>query len=178
MKYALIIFFLISFFINIEAQDSFVGSEEWTAELYMHGVEMTDDSIHIGPEVLRLLSDKEYNHTFYSNQANWPKTLEYIKSNDLKKATWNMINLYMTNDYSKDKVVKSVLTYNTLFDMEKILISAFYTYCYTDPAIGYIEEGKPVIVAPHILEEKLQAVKEIIAYINQLDRSHSDRYNH
>ena len=177
MKYALILFFLASFFINTQAQESFVGTEEWTAELYKHGVEMTDDSIYIGEEVLRLLSDKEYNHEFYSNQTNWLKTLEYVKSNDLKKATWNMINLYLENDFSKDKVVKSVLTYNTAFDMEKILISAFYTYCYTDPAIGFIEDGKPVIQAPHILEEKLQAVKEIIAYVHQLDRNHSDRYN-
>ena len=177
MKYVLIIFFLGSFLINIVAQDSFVGSEEWTAELYKHGVEMTDDSIYIGEEVLRLLSDKEYNEELYSNQINWIKTMEYIKSNDLKKATWNMINLYMQNDFNKDKVVKSVLTYNSVIDMEKTLISTFYTYCYTDPAIGYIEDGKPVIQAPHILEEKLQAVKEIIAYIKQLDKNHNDRYN-
>lgn len=170
MKILLILTLIITSLTCNFAQNHEAGSIEWLNDLYEHGVEMTDDSIYITQEVLTLLGDNDYRNEFYANQSNWPKALEYIKENELKKACWNMINLSMINQYSQEKVVKTYLTYNQMFDMEKVLISSFYTYCYTDPAIGYIEDGKPIIKAPHILEEKLQAVKEIIYFANRYER--------
>ena len=170
MKSLLIITIIIGSLTTTFAQQHQAGSVEWLKALYEHGVEMTDDSIYISQEVLTLLEDVAYRNDFYATQSNWPKAIEYINANELKKACWNMINLSMMNEYSMDKVVKTILTYDQMFDMEKILISSFYTYCYTDPAIGYIEDGKPTIQAPHILEEKLQAVKEIIYYAQRYEK--------
>ncbi|MDA9773718.1 hypothetical protein N9B82_02065 [Saprospiraceae bacterium] len=170
MKSLLILTIIITSLTSSFAQNHEAGSVEWLQALYVHGVEMTDDTIYIREEVLSLLADEDYRNEFYQNQGNWVKTMEYIKGNDLKKACWNLINLSMINEYSQEKVVKTYLTYNKMFDMEKILISSFYTYCYTDPSIGLIEDGKPIIKAPHILEEKLEAVKEIILYAKRYEQ--------
>lgn len=173
MKSIVIIFLTVCCITGILAQTNQVGGDEWLQDLFKHGVEMTDDSIYISQEVLFLLEDETLRAEFYDNQQNLPLTISYIQKGELKKASWNFINLYLMNDYMKDKVLKSVLTYNQMFNMEKVLVSAFYTYCYTDSSIGYIEDGKPVIESPHILEEKLQAVREIIHYMNKYNAEYA-----
>ena len=85
-----------------------------------------------------------------------------------------MINLYSVGEYHREKVVKSVLTFDHMFKMEEVLTSAFYTYCYTDPEIGQIVDGKPVVKAPHVLENKLNAVKEIIFYMDRYKAHKAD----
>ena len=62
-------------------------------------------------------------------------------------------------------VVKSVISYDSAFNMEEMLINTFYTYCFMDPKISVIKDGSPEIVHPDILEEKLNDVKEIVAYV-------------
>jgi hypothetical protein len=43
----------------------------------------------------------------------------------------------------------------------------FYTYCFLDPEMNIIKEGKSEITRPDILEEKLRNVQEIVAYVNR-----------
>ena len=148
---------------------------DWVKDLYQHGVEIiSNDSVYISAEVYQLLNDDDYRSSIYKEQYSWQATIEYLEKNQIKKAVWNMINLYSVGEYHREKVVKSVLTFDHMFKMEEVLTSAFYTYCYTDPEIGQIVDGKPVVKAPHVLENKLNAVKEIIFYMDRYKAHKAD----
>jgi len=61
--------------------------------------------------------------------------------------------------------IRDRVTYNAIFDMNIVLKNTFYTYCYTDPEISKMINGKPVIHAPHVLDSKLQVLKELTLYM-------------
>ena len=84
-----------------------------------------------------------------------------------KKALWFFINLYLVDDKNKEVVVKSLLMYDKIFKVEKILVSSFYTYSLTDPEIGTIDGGQSKITAPHIMEQKLNALKAMLFYLDK-----------
>lgn len=141
---------------------------QWLNNLYTPGVYMTDDSIFINEEVNDLLSSNSLRSNFYKSEYTWQDAISYLQQKELKKGFWHLIHLYDLNEYNQDKVVKTVLTYDAVFKMDEVLVSSFYTYCYTDPQIGEIVNGQPVVHAPHILEKKLRIVKEIIDHIKRL----------
>ena len=91
----------------------------------------------------------------------------FMADQELKKAFWYMLNLYLVNDQNKDLVIKSILTYNTLFKMDEVMEATYKTYALLDPEIGEVVNGKSQITAPPILEEKLNALKEILLYIEK-----------
>ncbi|MBK7428810.1 MAG: hypothetical protein IPI60_18230 [Saprospiraceae bacterium] len=73
----------------------------------------------------------------------------------------------MINDENKNLVIKSLLSYDRFLKMDKVLVSTFYTYILMDPEIGTIENGQSKIIAPHIMENKLSALKEILFYLDK-----------
>jgi hypothetical protein len=78
-----------------------------------------------------------------------------------------MLNLYLKNDKNKDLVVKSILSYNKLFKMGEIMEATYKTYALLDPEIGIFKNSQTEITSPHILENKLNALKEILFYIEK-----------
>lgn len=138
---------------------------KWLNDLYVQGVEVREDSIFVSEETTRLLNNKSYRDQVYPASYTWEMTVALIKKQQLKMAFWYMINLYAQSKESKEMVVKSVLTYNAILKMDKIMRSVFYTYALTDPEIGTIDDGHSEITAPHIFERKLQSLKEILFYI-------------
>lgn len=141
---------------------------DWLIDLYDAGVSMDEDSVYVSEEAQRLLDDEQYRQLIYPKTYTWEVALEFINKQHLKKAFWYLINLYLINDQNKNLVVKSVQAYDQVFNMDKILVGTYYTYCYMDPEIGEIVDGSPEIKAPHIMEEKLRAVKEILFYVEKL----------
>lgn len=147
----------------------------WLRELYEPGVAVVEDSIVINEEAAKLLKDEAYRKIVYPEVYSWQTTLEFIKQQELKKAFWFMLNLYDESEQNKQLVVKSLLTYDALFKMDKILVSTFYTYSLTDPEIGEITDGKSVVTSPHILEQKLQSLKEILYYLDKYKKQIAER---
>lgn len=139
----------------------------WLKDLYEPGVKVTEDSIFISKESERLLKDKEYRKVIYPAVYTWEQTKTYIQMQDIKKALWFFINLYLVNDQNKELVIKSLLIYDKLFKIDKVLVSSFYTYSFTDPEIGSIEDGHSTITAPHIMEKKLNALKTMLFYLDK-----------
>jgi hypothetical protein len=84
---------------------------------------------------------------------------------ELKKAFWQMINLYQDDTSRRNLVVGSFILYDSLMDMDKVLLNTFYTYAFADPAVCRIKNGKPDIFRPDLLEKKLRITREIIGYI-------------
>ena len=139
----------------------------WLKDLYEPGVMVGDDSIYLNKESERLLKDPQYRRVMYPPVYTWDTAISFIHRQEVKKALWFFINLYLVNDQNKKLVVKAILTYDKIFKMEKILVSTFYTYCLTDPEIGTIEDGHSEITAPDIMEKKLNALKAMLFYLNK-----------
>lgn len=141
-------------------------SESWVAELYTAGVSLDGDSAILSEEVELILNKSDLFTFMYPEEYTWEVTLALIEKNQLKKAFWYMINLYSLSDKNKELVTKSILAYTPFLDMEKVLTNTFYTYCFMDPQIGTITDGKPDIFAPHLLEKKMYVVQELASYVN------------
>lgn len=138
---------------------------KWLVDLNDKGIELTEDSIKIGKEFQKVLLDENYRSIIYPKLYTWEQTVKFIEVQDLKKAFWYLINLYPANEANKALVLKSVLAYDQLFKMDEIMVNTFYTYCYLDPEVSIIKEGKPETIHPDILESKLRNVKEIVGYV-------------
>ena len=76
-----------------------------------------------------------------------------------------MLNLYQTDTVNRNMVVGTFILYDSLMDMDKIILNTFYTYAFTDPQSCRINNNKPDIFRPDILEQKLRITKEIVGYI-------------
>lgn len=139
----------------------------WIQDLYAPGVTVTDDSILISEEAQRLLEDTTYRSLIYPRVYTWEPVVKFIETQDLKHAFWYMINLYSISDTYKNLVVKSILAYDSIFKMNKVLPNTFATYSLLDPEIGSFNEGHSEVTAPHILEKKLQVVKELLYYLEK-----------
>jgi hypothetical protein len=59
-------------------------------------------------------------------------------------------------------VMGTLVLYDSLVEMDKLLINAYYTYAFTDPRVCRIYKGKPDIFRPDLLENNLMVTKEII----------------
>lgn len=134
-------------------------------ELTEKGVEITEDSLIIGEEFRKMLNDEAYRSSVFPEKYTWEQTKNFIQQQELKRAFWYMINLYSESPEDKEIVVRSLIFYDNLLKMDKVLVNTFYTYCYFDPEVGEVIEGVPEILRPDILEVKLNNVKEIVGYI-------------
>jgi hypothetical protein len=139
--------------------------QNWMSELNEQGVEKKNDSLYVRQEVVKLMKDPEYRKTVYPEVYNWEATVAFMKSMELKKAFWQLINLYQTDTARRNIVVGTFILYDSLIDMDKILLSTFYTYAFTDPEACRILNNKPEIVRPDILEKKLRTTRELVNYI-------------
>jgi hypothetical protein len=139
--------------------------QDWMKELNEPGVEKKNDSFYVKQEVIKLLKDSEYRKTVYPEVYNWQMTVGLLKRMELKKAFWQMINLYQTDTAHRNIVVGSFIMYDSLMDMDKLLLSTYYTYAFTDPEVCRLRNNKPEIFRPDILEGKLRTTRELVNYI-------------
>jgi hypothetical protein len=146
----------------------------WLLDLSEKGLEITGDSLVISGEFMKLLHDEHYRTEIYPEQYTWEAAMQSMISRDLKKTFWFFINLYPESQENKELVVRSVMAYEKLLSMEKVLINTFNTYCYADPEVSVIVDGVPEIVHPDVLEAKLRDVQEIVGYIKYFREQQKD----
>jgi hypothetical protein len=139
----------------------------WIQDLYTSDLFVEGDSTRYLLEKERLLGDSVYRQLVYPETYTWPVAAELIKRQELKKAFWYFINLYRDDKKNKDMVLTCFLTYSKLFKMDEVIFNTFYTYCETDPQISKIKDGEAIMYAPHILEEKEDAMIDILTYMKQ-----------
>jgi hypothetical protein len=138
---------------------------KWTSDLYDAGVDAKKDSFFVKEEVIKLLKDSTYRKEVYPATYAWNGAVILLQKMELKKAFWQMINLYQADTKNREVVVKIMTRYDSLVDMDKILVSTFYTYAFADPKVCRIKNGKPEIYRPDLLEKGLRATKEITSYL-------------
>ncbi|HEV7780059.1 MAG TPA: hypothetical protein VGO58_02280 [Chitinophagaceae bacterium] len=139
----------------------------WLENLNEESVSVTGDSVKVSAETTRLLTDESYRRLMYPKNYTWESVVQFIQKQDLKKAFWFLMNLYNVNDKNKDVVVKTFLTYDKLFRMNKVLVNTFYAYVLTDPEIGSFTDGHFNVTTPHVMEKKLNTLKEILFYLDK-----------
>jgi len=136
--------------------------EKWMNDLFEMGVEKKDDSVFIKEEVVRLVNDSAYRNSIYPEKYDWATVLNLMKQMELKKAFWQMINIYMTDTATRPMLLGTLVLYDSLIAMDKMLLNAYYTYAFTDPRVCRITNGKPDIYRPDLLEKHLNVTKEMI----------------
>lgn len=140
---------------------------EWLTNLYKPGVEVMGDSVSVSKETSLLMENEAYRNLVFPKTYTWDVTQQLIKKQALKIAFWYLINLYSTDKPNKEVAIRSVVAFNEVFKMDEVLKSVFYTYALVDPEVGSIANGHSEVTAPHILENKLQALKELLLYIEK-----------
>jgi len=143
---------------------------KWFTDLFEMGVEQKKDSLYIQEEVLRLVRDSAYRNSIYPEKYGWPYALSLMKEMELKKAFWHLINIYMIDSLSRSMVLGTFVLYDSLVEMDKLLINTYYTYAFTDPRVCRISNNKPEIYRPDLLEKHLLVTKEIISNIQYYRR--------
>lgn len=138
----------------------------WLADLNEKGLEIKGDSLIMGREFQKVMNDEKYRELIYPEIYKWDDALLFLKNKYLKQAFWVFINLYSDNETNKKLVLKSVMAYDQLLEMDEMMVNSFYTYSFADPETSIMKDGKPEIVRPDIMEAKLRDVKEIVEYIH------------
>lgn len=65
-----------------------VKATKWIKELYEGGLTADSDSVHISAEFKKLINDEIYRKSCYPDEYTVEKTVELLKSNQIKKAFW------------------------------------------------------------------------------------------
>jgi hypothetical protein len=136
-------------------------AKAWLDNLYEMGVEDRIDSFFISNEARHAATDTAFRRIVYPDAYTLPGAQRLLQAMYLKIATWHLINLYMTDPSSREAVVHYLTGYDVAIQMDRVLISAFYTYALFDPEIGTLKDGRPAIYHPEILEAKLNVVSQL-----------------
>jgi archaellum biogenesis ATPase FlaH len=84
----------------------------------------------------------------------------------LKQAFWYLVNLYNADPKHKEMVLKVIIPFDQMLEMDKVIISSFYSYIPFDPEVSIVENGMTTaIIRPDLAEQKLLAAKEVVNYI-------------
>lgn len=133
----------------------------WVKELYEPGVRLANDSVMVSAEFKRILKDAQIRKMLFPETYTWEKTIELLNASKFKIAFWYLINLYPQSDKNKELVLKVVITYDKIFEMDKALTSTFYTYSFLDPRISVIKNERPEVTHPEVFESLMSQVKVI-----------------
>ncbi len=139
--------------------------KKWIDNLYEMGVVINGDSIYISEESQKAAIDTQFRRIVYPSEYRWTEAQYLFKQMHLKIGFWYLINLYKADPANKEQVLKFILSFDRIFEMDKVMTSVFYTYGLLDPLVATIVNGKPDIRHPEIVEQKLAKVKEIVNYI-------------
>lgn len=154
---------------TLSLKDSIAHAEaQWAkvqADLYDVGIKLENDSLKLNAEARRILADTAYRSQLFPATYSWTKAAELLKSLELKKAFWFFIKLYQEDPANKQPVMQSLLPFDKTIDMDKVLISTFYTYALLDSKVCSLANNRLMVTRPDVLEKSFSQVKEMINII-------------
>lgn len=136
--------------------------DNWLNNLSEMGVETTRDSIFVKPEVIKAMTDTAYRSVLYPATYQWPAAVALLQKMELKPAFWHLMNLYEKDTTNRSLILGTFIAYDSLLDMSKILLSTYYTYGFADPRVCRVNNNKPEIYRPDLLEQGLMRTREIV----------------
>lgn len=142
------------------------AAKNWVDNMYSVGVEIKGDSVHFNDEARLIVADSNYRKIIYPDVYSWNMVQALMQRKMFKPMFWHLINLYYADPQNKELVLKMIVPFDQIFEMEKILTATFYTYSAFDPQVFSIENGKTKeVLRPDIAEHKLMATKAIVDQI-------------
>lgn len=145
---------------------------KWFDDLYVFGVEVKGDSISIQEDVIKLFEDSAYYALVFPNPYSWEMTVAALKAMDFKKAFWYLINLYHTDpDKNRELVLRTILSFKNLLELERLLLSSFYTYAYFSPEHSTLINGKLNVHRPDIIEKKMNTLKIMVQEVKHYSKN-------
>ncbi len=161
-----------------EAQLAMLKKQEveinaWVEELQTPGVRIEGSTMVFSKEAQKLIKDEAYRASCYAEAGYTFRDVQLsLTANEIQKAFWQMINLYPSH---KEDVLKYIYAYDNVFETDKVVTAAFYTYGFFDPAITKIENGKPDVYRPDLFEGHLKSTREIVSYILYFRKQNSNK---
>lgn len=141
------------------------AAKQWIDNIYEIGFDIKGDSIKVTEEAKLILQNEDYRQLIYPKKYSWEYTLALMKKSALKPAFWYLTNLYYQYPEHRKLVLQTLIPFDQLFEMDRALISSYYTYIPYDPEVTTTSNGKTTFERPDIAEAKLVATKEIIEQI-------------
>lgn len=140
-------------------------AQQWIDNLYEMGIRIEGDTVFVSEETRKIAADTAYRAMIYRTPYSWAEANNLFDKKQFKIAFWYLLNIYQDNPSGREKVIKYVLSFDHLFQMDKVMTSVFYTYAFLDPQVAIIIDGKPDVRHPEIIEEKQAVLREIVQYI-------------
>jgi hypothetical protein len=137
-------------------------AKKWIERQTTPGLRLDSNQMVFDEEVKRIVNDSVYRDSVYRQPYTFKDVAGSLSKGNLRLAFYQMINLYPTD---KERVIKYTTAYDQAVEADKIVKSAYYTYALLDPRITKIEQGRPNIFRPDIMEELFQYANEISANI-------------
>lgn len=128
------------------------------------GIRKDSLTMYFSKEVKRIVEDPKYRDSIYRQPYTFLNVANSLKTLNLRFAFWQLLNLYPKN---KQQALRYIVAYDAAVATDKLLSSAFYTYALLDPRITRLEQGKPVIERPDVMDEIFHNMNEIIDFIRQ-----------
>lgn len=154
---------------NLQATDTIADATlYWKAmqdDLYDVGIKLEKNALKINEESKRVLQDSMYRQTIFPETYSFADAANLLKQMQLKKAFWFFIKLYQQHADNRQMVMQSLIPFDKTMDMDKVLISTFYTYALLDTKVCSITNNKVMVTRPDVLEKQFTHVKEMIAII-------------
>lgn len=139
--------------------------KKWQDDLYEVGIKLHKDSLKISTESKKIMQDSAYRKLIFPSTYTWPKAVEFLSQMEVKKAFWYFIKLYTEDTANRKLVIQSLIPFDKALEMDKLLISTFYTYAFIDPKICSFKNNRVLVEHPDILEAEFNRVKEMTAII-------------
>lgn len=148
-------------------------SQAWVNRQYEWNVVTEAGKTSFNEEAQKILSDDNYYNFIYPKIYTWTWTSILLEKKVIKQAIWYMINLYgMDKKSNTPHIMKIIISLDQALDMEKVLLSSYYSYISFDREIVSIENNKvKEFLRPDIAEKKLNHVKELTTLLMQYRKS-------
>ena len=148
-------------------------AKAWLDAQYEWNVITDGENITYNKESKKILSDTDYYSFIYPKTYTWSTTLILLKNKVIKQAVWYLINMqYLDKEKNSSHIMKTIITLDQALDMEKVLLSSYYSYIAFDPEVVTIENNKvKEYTRPDIAEKKLNSVEEIATLLMQYRKS-------
>lgn len=140
--------------------------KKWITAMETPGVKIDGKNMVFSDEARRLMADQNYRNSVYRKEGyTFIDVRDSFGNSEIQKAFWQMITIYPKN---KEEIVKYIYAFDSVLPTDKVLVGAFYTYAFFDPAITKIVDGKPDIYRPDLFEDYLRRTKELVQYVTIL----------
>lgn len=140
-------------------------AKAWMKDLHEMGIRMEGDSLRVSDTARRVMTDAAYRKAVYPEVYRWEAVKKLIEAKQMKIAFWYLINLYEAGGKYRDPALKMLLALDGPLEMDRVLLSTYYTYGLVDPRVCSFEDGHPVVHRPDLAEKRLGVVKEILAKV-------------